>query len=85
MLGGIGSNVAVGVELKVFSAVILGGVALAGGRGTMAGTVLGVLIIGVMINGLTLAGVPIFWQLIGQGLVMRGAVALDAARTGGYR
>jgi len=85
MLGGIGSNVAAGVELKVFSAVILGGVALVGGRGTMTGTVLGVLIIGVMINGLTLAGVPIFYQSIGQGAVMLGAVALDAARTGGYR
>ena len=85
MLSGVSSNIAVGVELKVFSAVILGGVALAGGRGSMAGTVLGILIIGVMINGLTLAGVPIFWQLIGQGIVMLGAVALDAARTGGYR
>ena len=85
MLNGVGSQVGVGLELRVFSAVILGGVALAGGRGSMIGTVLGVLIIGVMINGLTLAGVPIFWQLMGQGLVLLAAVALDALRTGGYR
>ena len=85
MLNGVGSSVAVGLELRVFSAVILGGVALSGGRGSMTGTVLGVLIIGAMVNGLTLAGVPIFWQLMGQGLVLLAAVALDAARTGGYR
>jgi ribose/xylose/arabinose/galactoside ABC-type transport system permease subunit len=85
MLNGVGSSVAAGLELRVFAAVILGGVALAGGRGSMAGTVLGVVIIGVMVNGLTLAGVPIFWQLMGQGLVLLVAVALDAARTGGYR
>ena len=80
MLNGVGSQVGVGLELRVFSAVILGGVALSGGRGSMIGTVLGVLIIGVMINGLTLAGVPIFWQLMGQGLVLLVAVALDALR-----
>ena len=85
MLNGVGSQVGVGLELRVFSAVILGGVALSGGRGSMIGTALGVLIIGVMINGLTLAGVPIFWQLMGQGLVLLAAVALDALRTGGYR
>lgn len=85
LVNGVSSGVAAGIELRVFSAVILGGVALSGGRGSMTGTVLGVLIIGVMVNGLTLAGVPVFWQLMGQGLVLLGAVALDAARTGGYR
>jgi ribose/xylose/arabinose/galactoside ABC-type transport system permease subunit len=85
MVNGVSSGVAAGLELRVFSAVILGGVALAGGRGSMVGTLIGVIIIGVMVNGLTLAGVPVFWQLMGQGLVLLAAVALDAARTGGYR
>jgi ribose transport system permease protein len=85
MASGVGSNIAVGYELTAITAVILGGVGLAGGRGSMVGTALGVIIIGVMVNGLTLAGVPVFYQLMGQGFVLLAAVALDAARSGGYR
>ena len=38
-----------------------------------------------MVNGMTLAGIPLFYQLMGQGLVLLFAVTLDAARSGGYR
>jgi ribose transport system permease protein len=85
MVGGVGANVAQGYELTAITAVIVGGVGLGGGRGTMVGTVLGVLILAVMVNGMTLSGVPVFYQLMGQGLVLLGAVALDARRSGGYR
>jgi ribose transport system permease protein len=85
MLGGASATAAQGYELTAITAVILGGVGLSGGSGTMIGTVLGVLILGVMVNGMTLSGVPVFYQVAGQGLVLLGAVALDARRSGGYR
>jgi ribose transport system permease protein len=85
ILGGSAANVAVGWELTIITAVILGGVGLAGGTGNMVGTVLGVTILGIMVNGMTLAGWQTFYQLIAQGLLLLIAVGLDAARTGGYR
>jgi len=85
MAGGLGSAVAQGYELTAITAVIVGGTALAGGRGNLLGTLLGVVILGVMVNGMTLAGIPLFYQLMGQGFVLLVAVALDAVRSGGYR
>ena len=85
MASGVGAYIAQGYELTAITAVILGGAALAGGTGTMGGTFLGVLILGVMVNGLTLMGVPVFYQLMGQGLVLLAAVAVDSRHTGGYR
>ncbi len=85
MAAGVGASIAQGYELTAITAVILGGVALAGGSGTMIGTFLGVVILGAMVNGLTLMGVPVFYQLMGQGLVLLAAVAIDARQSGGYR
>jgi ribose transport system permease protein len=67
-----------GLELTVITAVIVGGTALFGGAGTVAGTVIGVLIIGVLNNVLVLRGVSSFWQTTVIGLVIIGAVAFDA-------
>ncbi len=67
----------VGLELDVIAAAIIGGASLAGGEGTILGTVLGVLIIGVLRNGLVLLGISPFWQTTIIGLVIIIAVAID--------
>lgn len=66
-----------GLELDVIAATIIGGASLAGGEGTMLGTVLGVLIIGVLRNGLILLGISPFWQTTIIGLVIIIAVGID--------
>ena len=66
-----------GFELDVIAAVILGGSSLAGGRGKISGTVIGVLIIGVLNNGLTLLDVSSYWQMVVQGAIILAAVLID--------
>jgi ribose transport system permease protein len=69
-----------GYELQVVTAVILGGASLAGGRGTILGTVLGLLIIGVLNNGLNLLSVDAFYQQVAQGALLIAAVSFDQLR-----
>ncbi|MFG2943315.1 ABC transporter permease [Streptomyces sp. NPDC048282] len=71
-----------GFELAVLTAVLLGGVALTGGSGTIFGVLLGVLFLGCLQNGLTLLSVPTFWQQIAQGaaLVIGAALAFFGPR-----
>ena len=71
---------AVGFELDVITAVILGGASLNGGRGTLAGTFVGLLLIGVINNGLTLAQVPAYWQGVVKGAILLAAVVYDELR-----
>ncbi|OIK13731.1 ABC transporter permease [Bacillus sp. MUM 13] len=65
-----------GDELSVIAAVILGGTALAGGVGTIIGTVIGSLMIGVINNGLIIMGLDVSQQMIIRGLIIILAVAL---------
>jgi erythritol transport system permease protein len=64
-------------ELNAIAAVVLGGTSLAGGRGTIWGTLIGALVIGVLTNGLVLLGVQEFWKKVITGLVIILAVVLD--------
>jgi ribose transport system permease protein len=67
-------------ELDVITAVILGGASLSGGRGTLWGTLIGLLLIGVINNGLILAQVPAFWQQVVKGGILLSAVLYDEFR-----
>ena len=74
-------NAGLGYELDSIAAVVIGGTSLSGGRGSVAGTVLGCLIIGVLNNGLFLLNVSPFWQQVIKGLVILAAVAIDKANS----
>ena len=63
-------DVGAGLELDVITAVILGGAALSGGRGTIAGSLVGSLIIGILNNGLVLLGVDSSLQIAIKGLII---------------
>ena len=67
----------VGYEMDVIAAVVLGGASLKGGKGTVLGTVLGLLIIGTIQNGLNLLGVASYYQLALKGLIILLAVGFD--------
>jgi erythritol transport system permease protein len=64
-------------ELNAIAAVVLGGTSLMGGRGSIAGTLVGAFVIGVLADGLVLLGVSEFWQMVVKGLVIVVAVILD--------
>lgn len=79
-------NTAVGLELQVISACVLGGVSLTGGVGSMRGVVLGVLIMGIVENAMKLLTMPFFWQYVTSGSILLSAVLLDRLKQqGGWR
>ena len=65
-----------GLELEAITAAVLGGCALTGGKGTIIGGLLGVLIIGVLDNGLILTSVPTFFQMVAKGVLLIVAVII---------
>ncbi|KGQ71575.1 ribose ABC transporter permease [Chelonobacter oris] len=71
------TNAGMGYELDAIAAAVLGGTSLAGGVGTMLGTLVGALIIGILNNGMNMMSVPYFYQLIVKGVVILIAVWLD--------
>lgn len=73
---------AMGFELDVITAVILGGASLSGGRGTLVGTAVGLVLLFMINNGLTLAQVPSFWQQVVKGGILLAAVLYDEMRSG---
>lgn len=73
----IQSNAGVGLELKAIAAVVVGGTAINGGRGTLIGTLIGVALLGAIGTALTFLGVNPFWEKAIQGAIILAAVVSD--------
>jgi len=78
--GSAQTNAGEAYELDAIAAVVIGGTSMAGGVGTLIGTLFGILIIGVMNNGLDLLGVQSYYQQIIKGALIVVAVLLDPSR-----
>ncbi|MCU1412451.1 MAG: sugar transporter permease [Rhodoglobus sp.] len=74
-----------GLELESITAAALGGAALKGGKGTIAGTILAVILLGILTNGMTLLGVNSFWQNVAKGALLVLAVVIQQLRSGERR
>jgi rhamnose transport system permease protein len=73
------SNAGVGLELKVIAAVVVGGTAISGGRGTLIGTLIGVALLGTIGTGLTFVGINPFWEKAIEGMIILAALVSDLA------
>lgn len=71
-------NAGAGFELDAIAAVVIGGTSTTGGKGSIAGTLIGVLLIGVINNGLDLLNVTSYYQQVVMGIIIIGAVVLDS-------
>ena len=78
-LGAAISSIGSGMELRVITAVILGGASLKGGQGKIIGALLGTLLIGMISNIMILSRVSGYWQEIIIGIILIGAIWLDLA------
>ena len=74
----IPSNTGLGLEMKVIAAVVLGGASINGGKGGVAGTVLGVVLLGMIGPALTFLGINAYWEKALQGSIILTAVLIDA-------
>jgi ribose/xylose/arabinose/galactoside ABC-type transport system permease subunit len=73
-----------GAELEVITAVVLGGVSMAGGKGNLFGVIIAVIILGVIRNGMVqlqqAVGLSYYWREVVKGLILILAISIDAAR-----
>jgi rhamnose transport system permease protein len=74
-------NAGLGLEMKVIAAVVVGGTAITGGKGSVLGTVLGVVLLGAIGPALTFLGVSAYWERAVQGAIILAALVIDAVRT----
>jgi rhamnose transport system permease protein len=73
------SNAGTGLELKAIAAVVVGGTAITGGRGTLVGTLIGVALLGTIGTALTFLGINPFWEKAIQGAIILAALVSDIA------
>lgn len=83
----IPSNAGIGLEMKVIAAVVVGGAAIGGGRGSFGGTLLGVMLLASVGPALVFLGVTSYWERALHGAIVLAAVGIDAlaARAHGRR
>ena len=70
-----------GMEIDVIAAVVIGGVAMSGGKGNAMGTLLGVILLGAITNGMTVLKLQSEWQFVAKGAIIIAAVAAGAIST----
>ncbi len=75
----IPGNAGIGFELKAVAAVVVGGAAITGGRGTLVGTLIGVALLGTIGTALTFLGINPFWEKAIQGAIILAALVSDVA------
>lgn len=75
----IPSNAGLGLEMKVIAAVVVGGTAITGGKGTIVGTVLGVILLGAIGPALTFMEINAYWEKAIQGIIILAAIVSEAA------
>jgi rhamnose transport system permease protein len=73
------SNAGVGLEMKAIAAVVVGGTAITGGRGTLVGTLIGAALLGTIGTALTFVGINPFWEKAIQGAIILAALVSDVA------
>ncbi|MDQ3009077.1 MAG: ABC transporter permease [Acidobacteriota bacterium] len=73
------ANAGIGLEMKAIAAVVVGGTAITGGRGTLIGTLIGVALLGTIGTALTFAGINPFWEKAIQGAIILAALVSDIA------
>ena len=74
-----------GTEMDVIAAIVLGGLSLSGGKGSMVGTLLGILILSIIANGLQVLGVNQYVQWVVTGSILILAVLIDVIRSGALK
>jgi ribose transport system permease protein len=72
------TNTGDGLEFDALTALLIGGVSLRGGKGSIFNAMIGVLLLAVIINALTLLNVPFEWRNIAKGILILIAVSTDA-------
>ena len=73
------ANAGIGLEMKAIAAVVVGGAAITGGRGTLIGTLIGIALLGTIGTALTFAGINPFWEKAIQGAIILAALGSDIA------
>ncbi len=76
----IDANAGTNLNLDSITAVVIGGTSLQGGRGSLIGTAIGVLLIGILGNGLNMLGVSSYWQRVVVGVILIFAIASQKIR-----